>query len=339
MSFTYQNAGVNIDAGLETVQRIKQHVKSTYTPAVRGDLGSFGGLFAFPAGEYERPILVASTDGVGTKLKVAVAIGKHDSVGYDLVAHCINDILVQGAKPLFFLDYFGTGKLDPAVVEQVVKGMSLCCRENGCALIGGETAEMPGVYGMGDYDLVGTIVGVVDEGKILPRTGIKAGDLLFGLGSLGLHTNGYSLARKILEAHNIRYEEYREELGCTVGEALLANHRCYAPVLAKAMATGLVKGLAHITGGGFYDNIPRILPENCRALITNRNWPVPPIFTMLERLGELEAAECYRVFNMGIGMVCVVAAEDRESFIAALGDEPAYLLGHLAPGERGVEFL
>lgn len=337
MAFTYQNAGVNIDAGLDTVRRIKQHVKSTYTPAVRGDLGSFGGLFAFPIAEYERPILVASTDGVGTKLKVAIAMEKHDSVGYDLVAHCIDDILVQGAKPLFFLDYFGTGKLEPAVVEQVVKGMSACCRENGCALIGGETAEMPGVYGIGDYDLVGTIVGVVDEAKILPRDTIKPGDLLFGLSSLGLHTNGFSLARKILEAHNIRYEEYRDELGSTVGEALLANHRCYAPLLAKAMEAGLVKGLAHITGGGFYDNIPRILPENCRALITKKDWPVPPIFTMLERLGELEPAESYRVFNMGIGMVCVVAAEDRENFLAALGEEPAYFLGELIEGERGVD--
>ena len=339
MGVTYKNSGVNIDAGNEAVKRIREHVRSTYNSAVRGDLGSFGGLFALDKDGFEQPILVASTDGVGTKLKVAVAMGKHDSVGYDLVAHCVDDILVQGAKPLFFLDYIGTGKLDPAVVEQIVRGMSISCRENGCALIGGETAEMPGVYGLGDYDLVGTIVGIVDENRILPNKDIGPGDLLFGLSSTGLHTNGYSLARHILELNEIKYEDYRDDLGCLVGEALLANHRCYAPVLEPAIQKRLVKGLAHITGGGFYDNIPRILPEGCKAIISERNWPVPPIFKLLVSLGELDTAEAFRTFNMGIGMVCVVASDKREQFLASLGDEKCYLLGELVKGEREVEIL
>ena len=339
MGVTYKSSGVNIDAGNESVRRIKEHVRSTFNPAVRGDLGSFGGLFAFPSGEYDKPILVASTDGVGTKLKVAIAMGRHDSVGYDLVSHCVDDILVQGAKPLFFLDYFGTGKLDPAVVEQVVKGMSAACRENGCALIGGETAEMPGVYGLGDYDLVGTIVGVVDEQRILPKDNIGPGDLLFGLSSLGLHTNGFSLARHILELHGIRYEDFREDLGTTVGDALLANHRCYAQLLRPAIESGLIKGLAHITGGGFYDNIPRILPENCQARITQMNWPVPPIFNLLVDLGQLEKEERYRTFNMGIGMVCIVDPKNVDSFVAALGEEPCYPMGKIVEGSRGVEIL
>lgn len=339
MGVTYKSSGVNIDAGNETVRRIKEHVRSTFTENVRGDLGSFGGLFALPTEQYEKPILVASTDGVGTKLKVAVAMGRHDSVGYDLVSHCIDDILVQGAKPLFFLDYFGTGKLDPSVVEQVVKGMSAACRENGCAILGGETAEMPGVYGLGDYDLVGTIIGVVDENKILPKGNIQPGDRLFGLSSAGLHTNGFSLARHLLELNGIRYEDYSEDLGMTVGDALLANHRCYAPVLRPAIDAGLVKGMAHITGGGFYDNIPRILPDNCRVVISQLNWPVPPIFNLLVELGRLEKEERYRTFNMGIGMVCIVSPPDVDAFIASLGNEPCYAMGEITEGPRGVEIL
>ncbi|HEX2952388.1 MAG TPA: phosphoribosylformylglycinamidine cyclo-ligase [Bacillota bacterium] len=337
MGITYKDSGVNIDAGNETVSRIKQHVRSTYTASVRGDLGSFGGLFALPMNEYRRPILVSSTDGVGTKLKIAVAMNRHDSVGYDLVSHCIDDILVQGAKPLFFLDYFGTGRLEPSVTEEVVKGMAKSCRENGCALIGGETAEMPGLYSPGEYDLVGTIVGIVDEDQILPKKDIQPGDLLFGLSSLGLHTNGYSLARRILEVNHIGYEDYIDELGQTVGEALLANHRCYAPVLRNAIDQGLIKGMAHITGGGFRDNIPRILPEGCRVVIDQLHWPVPPIFNYLKKLGDLEPVELYRAFNMGIGMVCIVKTGDRDAFIKSIGSEPCYEMGRVVAGERGVE--
>lgn len=337
MGITYKEAGVNIDAGNETVSRIKQHVRSTFTPAVRGDLGSFGGLFAFPSSEYRQPILVSSTDGVGTKLKIAVAMNKHDSVGYDLVSHCIDDILVQGAKPMFFLDYFGTGLLEPAVTEEVVKGMAAACRENGCALIGGETAEMPGLYSPGEYDLVGTIVGVVEEETILPKKNIGPGDILIGLSSLGLHTNGYSLARKILEVHQINYTDYRDDLGQTVGDALLANHRCYATVLRPAIDRGLVKGLAHITGGGFIENIPRILPEGCHVVIDKFDWPVPPIFTLLKELGGLDSSEAYRTLNMGIGMVCIVDAAQKDEFLATLGEEKGYEMGSIVPGERGVE--
>jgi phosphoribosylformylglycinamidine cyclo-ligase len=337
MGITYKDSGVNIDAGNETVSRIKQHVRSTYSAAVRGDLGSFGGLFALPVQDYRQPILVASTDGVGTKLKIAVAMNRHDSVGYDLVSHCIDDILVQGAKPLFFLDYFGTGRLEPAVAEEVVKGMAQSCRENGCALIGGETAEMPGLYSPGEYDLVGTIVGIVEEEKVLPRKDIQPGDLVYGLSSLGLHTNGYSLARRILEVNHIGYTDYREELGQTVGDALLANHRCYAPILRPAIEEGLIKGMAHITGGGFVDNIPRILPEGCRVVIDQLKWPVPPIFTLLKELGGLEPAELYRAFNMGIGMVCIIDAKHREAFIKSLGSETCYEMGRVISGERGVE--
>lgn len=338
MSISYKEAGVDINAGNEAVRRIRQHVRSTYNPSVRGDLGSFGGVFAFPAEEYKKPVLVSSTDGVGTKLKVAMAAGKHNTVGYDLVAHCINDILVQGAKPLFFLDYIGMGKLDPAVVEEIVSGLAAGCREGGCALIGGETAEMPGIYSPGEYDLVGTIVGVVEEEKILPA-GIAPGDLIYGLASAGLHTNGYTLARKIFfEILKGKVDTFRPELGRTIGEELLAPHRSYLPILKEPIRLGLVKGLAHITGGGFIDNIPRILPDPCQARIKKGAWPVLPVFNLLQEIGELEEAEMFRVFNMGIGMVCIVSRENGGKFRSLLAEsgEEAYLIGEVQKGERKV---
>ncbi|HHU51431.1 MAG TPA: phosphoribosylformylglycinamidine cyclo-ligase [Firmicutes bacterium] len=342
MGLNYKDSGVNIDAGNEAVRRMKAHVRATYTPLVRGDLGSFGGLFSFPTAEYKKPILVASTDGVGTKLKIAVAMGKHDTIGYDLVSHCINDILVQGATPLFFLDYIGLGKLDPEVVEEIVSGLAAGCREGGCALIGGETAEMPGIYAPGDYDLVGTIIGVVEEEDLLPKATIAPGDLLYGLASVGLHTNGYTLARKIFfDLYRGTVDTYLPELGRTIGEELLAPHRCYAPLLKQALARGLVKGLAHLTGGSFIENIPRILPANCRAEINKGSWPVLPVFKLLAGIGDVPEDEMYRTFNMGIGMVCVVAPEDQAEFEAALttAGEKIYRIGRITAGETGVSLV
>lgn len=339
MGLNYKDSGVDIDAGNEAVRRMKTHVRSTYTPLVRGELGSFGGLFSFPTEEYKKPILVASTDGVGTKLKVATAMGKHNTIGYDLVSHCINDILAQGAKPLFFLDYIGIGKLLPEVVEEIVSGLAAGCREGGCALIGGETAEMPGIYAPGDYDLVGTIVGVVDEEELLPKTTIAPGDLLYGLASAGLHTNGYTLARKIFfDKYQGTVDTYLPELGRTIGEELLAPHRCYGPLLKKALDKGIIKGLAHLTGGSFIENIPRILPKNCQAQINKGTWPVLPVFKLLAEIGEVPEQEMYRAFNMGIGMVCIVTPEDQREFetiLAAAGEE-IYRIGQVTPGETGV---
>lgn len=339
MPLSYKKAGVDIDAGNEALNRIRQHVKSTYNRQVRGDLGSFGGLFAFPAGEYRKPVLVSSTDGVGTKLKVAIATGKHGTIGQDLVSHCINDILVQGAKPLFFLDYIGIGKMDPSIIEEIVSGLAAGCREGECVLIGGETAEMPGIYTPGEYDLVGAIVGVVEEEKILPSKEITPGDLLFGLTSSGLHTNGYTLARAILfEELQATVDTFYPQLGRTVGEELLAPHRCYAPILRPIIDRGLIKGLAHITGGGFIDNIPRILPGGCRAKIQKGSWPTFPIFQLLEEAGKLSEKEMFRTFNMGIGMVCVVSPTLREEFMEALNlaGEKAYEIGALEEGKPEV---
>ncbi len=339
MDSSYKQSGVDIEAGNQAVRLIKEMVRSTFNPLVRSELGSFGGLFAFPSGEYKKPILVASTDGVGTKLKVAVMMAKHDTVGYDLVAHCVNDILVQGALPLFFLDYIGMGKLEPQVVAELVKGITRACRETGCALIGGETAEMPGLYEPGDYDLAGTIVGVVEEEKILPKPQIQPRDLLVGLPAAGLHTNGYSLARKIcFEDLKLTVETYRPEFGRTVGEELLAPHRCYLPVLREPLARGLVKGLAHITGGGFIDNLPRVLPEDCAVRIRKGSWPVLPIFTFLQEAGRVPEEEMYRDFNMGIGMVCIVAPEDEAAFRSLLTEEKTdfYLIGEVTAGTREV---
>lgn len=339
--WSYKKAGVNIDAGNEAARRIRQHLQATRNLLVRGEEGGFGGLFAFPSGDFKKPVLVASTDGVGTKLKVAFAMNKHDTVGRDLVNHCVNDILVQGAVPLFFLDYIGTGKVEPVVIEEIISGMAAACRESGCVLLGGETAEMPGFYQEGEYDLVGTIVGVVEEEKLLPKAEMAAGDRLYGLASSGLHTNGYTLARRIFfEVLKKKTGAYMRELGRSVGEELLTPHRCYLPVLKEAIQAGLVKGLAHLTGGGFIDNIPRILAGNHRAVVKKNSWPVLPVFQVLQEAGKIPEPEMYRTFNMGIGMVCIVGPEKEDEFkekLEAAGENP-YRLGYLEEGDKEVVF-
>jgi phosphoribosylformylglycinamidine cyclo-ligase len=334
----YAKAGVNIDAGNEAVRRMKAHVRSARTKHMLADIGSFGGLFQLPAG-YRQPVLVGSTDGVGTKLLIAGALRRYASVGQDLVNHCVNDILVQGAVPLFFMDYFATGKLKPAVAEQIVKGLSLACRENGCALLGGETAEMPGLYQGEDFDLAGTIVGIVEKSAIIDGKAIRPGDVLLGLPSSGLQTNGYSLARQIFfKQLKLKPGTYVPELKATAGEALLRVHRSFLPVVRPLLKAFKIKGMAHITGGGFLDNIPRILPVNCRADIRLNTWPVLPIFRFLQEKGGIAQTTMYRTFNMGIGLVLVAGAKDAPIIMRVLRQrkEPVYRLGEIAKGPKGV---
>jgi phosphoribosylformylglycinamidine cyclo-ligase len=295
----YARAGVDVDLGNKLKGRIHSLVRQTHGPEVLGTIGGFGGLFRANFRGIRDPVLVASIDGVGTKLKIAFAMNKHDTVGADLVNHCVNDIAVLGARPLFFLDYIGCEKLQPRVFDQLLRGFSAACRAAGCALIGGETAQMPGMYRKGEYDLAGCIVGVVDRAKMIDGRTIKSGDVILGLASNGLHTNGYSLARKIL------FEKMRLKPS-GIGKELLRVHKNYQPLLAK-VPPGLIKGLAHITGGGLIDNLPRILPKNCDALIETKSWKPPPIFQILLRNGDVDLAEMYQVFNMGIGMVAVVS--------------------------------
>ncbi len=341
----YARAGVDIDAATDAVGRMKAHIKTTLTPGVLTDVGSFGGMFALSAlGSLQDPVLVSSIDGVGTKLKIAFATGKHDTVGRDLVSHCVNDILVQGARPLFFLDYFGTGKLEPGVAADVVKGLAEGCRAAGCALIGGETAEMPGLYGPGEYDLAGSIVGIVERGKIVNGENVKPGDVVLGLASEGLHTNGYSLARQaLLEDGKMPLDSPLAELGgATLGDALLWPHRCYAPAVLPLLATspGLVKAMTHITGGGFVDNIPRVLPDGIGVQIDKSTWQVPPLFRLIQEKGGVSETEMFRVFNMGIGYVLIVPAVAAEDALARLREsgETAYRLGETIAGE-GVTFI
>jgi phosphoribosylformylglycinamidine cyclo-ligase len=337
---TYRESGVDIDAQDQALARIKGMLRETKTADTLSDLGSFGGLYRVPSG-YTAPVLVASTDGVGTKLKVAIAAGVHTTVGRDLVNHCVNDIFVQGARPLFFLDYVATGKLDPEVIASAVEGVARGCREHGCALLGGETAEMPDVYAAGDYDLAGTIVGIVEQAKIVDGRSIAPGDVLIGLPSAGLHTNGYSLARKVFfESMRLGVHDPVPGLGGTVGEVLLAEHRSYYAPLADPVDRGLVKGLAHITGGGLTDNLPRILPAGTRARITRGTWPVLPVFDVIQSRGEVEEGEMFRVFNMGIGMVAVVAAKQAEAVEERLdaAKEAHYRIGAIVAGQPGVEY-
>ena len=314
---TYADAGVNIDAGTEAVHRMKEHIRSTFNDSVLADVGSFGGMFLPNLAGLTEPVLVSSIDGVGTKLKVAQMAGRHDTVGRDLVWHCVNDILVQGAKPLFFLDYFATGKLDPAVASDVVKGLADGCRAVGCALVGGETAEMPGLYHGEDYDVAGCIVGIVERSKIITGSTISSGDALIGLASDGLHTNGFSLARHVLfDKADYRVDSYVESLGTTVGDALLTPHRCYANAVLPLLDRFEIKGMAHLTGGGFYDNIPRILPSDCMAVVDRRSWQPLPIFTLIQEAGGVPEPEMFRTFNMGVGMVLVVPREDAQEIVA-----------------------
>src|SRR5437773_1298058 len=309
----YKTSGVDIDAGNETVRRIRSLARGTFTPGVLSDIGSFGGLFRLDRDRFREPVLVSSADGVGTKLKVAFMTGRHDTVGADLVNHCVNDILVQGAEPLFFLDYLATARLAPDVAEQVVAGVARGCRENGCALIGGETAEMPGFYADGEYDIAGFIVGVVDRDRIIDGRTIVAGDAIIGLPSAGLHTNGYSLARRVLfDAAGLTPDAFLPELGSTVADALLAPHRSYLHDVRPLLGAGLIKGMAHITGGGITENLPRTLPAGCAADVDRRSWSVPPIFAFLGTRGDIAEDEMLRAFNMGVGLIAVVEASSSD---------------------------
>jgi phosphoribosylformylglycinamidine cyclo-ligase len=338
----YRQSGVNIDAGNETVRRIKGLARSTFTPGVLSEIGSFGGLFRLADAGVADPVLVASADGVGTKLKVAFMTGRHDTVGADLVNHCVNDILVQGATPLFFLDYLATGALSPDVAEQVIQGVTRACRENGCALLGGETAEMPGFYADGEYDIAGFVVGVVDRAKLIDGRHIRAGDVLLGLPSTGLHTNGYSLARRVFFAEcGLTPETHVPELGTSVGDALLAVHRSYLSAIRPLLAWDCVKGMAHITGGGITENLPRVFPDGCAAVIDRTAWTPPALFRLLQDRGGISDAEMLRAFNMGIGLILVCAADDVARVSASLmerGEHPVRL-GEIVRGEKTVSYV
>jgi phosphoribosylformylglycinamidine cyclo-ligase len=323
----YRQSGVDIDTGNEVVRRIKALARGTYTPGVLSGVGSFGGLFALGAGLAD-PVLVASADGVGTKLKVAFRAGVHDTIGEDLVNHCVNDVLVQGARPLFFLDYLATGRLAPDVAEQIVTGVARGCAANGCALLGGETAEMPGFYADGEYDVAGFIVGVVERSKIVDGRSIVAGDALIALPSSGLHTNGYSLARHIVfDVLELSVEARIDELGETVGAALLRTHRSYLTPVAPLLDRGVLKGMAHITGGGITENLPRTLPEGRSYSLDRQSWTIPPIFAWLAKAGGIEEAEMFRAFNMGVGLVLVVSPADADATLASLRSAGAWHLG------------
>ena len=332
----YADAGVDIDAKAAALARAKAAIRSTFTPGVLGDVGGFGGLFRPDFSKYRDPVLVASTDGVGTKLKVAIDMGRHDACGGDLVNHCVNDILVQGARPLFFLDYIATGKVEPGVIESVIEGIARACRENGTALLGGETAEMPGFYAPGEYDVAGTIVGVVDRDRILDGSRIAAGDVAVGIPSVGLQTNGYSLARQVFFTTMGRkpHDRLAELGGRAIGDVLLDPHLSYLPALEPLLEEGLVHGMAHLTGGGFYDNIPRVLPEGVDVRVKSGAWPVPPVFEVIAREGDVSFEEMHRVFNMGIGMVVFVAAADlaRVSEIWKAAGQRWYAIGNVKGG-------
>jgi len=338
-SISYSDAGVDIDAATRATDRIKELARRTFNQRTLSEIGSFGGMFdgAFP--NLKEPVLVASADGVGTKLKIAFATGVHNTVGRDLVNHCVNDILVQGARPLFFLDYVATGKLSPEVVASVVEGVTDGCCENGCVLLGGETAEMPGFYQEGEYDIAGFIVGVVDREDIIDGKRIAVGDVLLALPSAGLHTNGYSLARKLFfEVAGYQPDTLIDELGMTAGEALLLPHLSYLKPLNGLLDLSVIKGLAHITGGGLTDNIPRILPEDTAVKINKGSWPIPPLFELLRRLGNVSDGEMYRTFNMGVGMVIVCSPANAgiiESYLRDRG-EACYRIGEVVTGNREV---
>ena len=337
---TYRQAGVDIDAGNEVVRRIRSLARGTFTPHVLSDIGSFGGLFRLDAPDSSDTVLVASADGVGTKLRVAFMAGVHRTIGIDLVNHCVNDILMQGAAPLFFLDYLATGRLDPNVAVQVVEGLASGCRQNGCALLGGETAEMPGFYADGEYDVAGFIVGAVRRDRLIDGRQIVPGDALVGIPSAGLHTNGYSLARRIaFEIAGLPIDARVPELGTTIGEALLAPHRSYLPLIRPYLDTGIIKGMAHITGGGITENVPRILPEETHAVIDRSSWQTPPIFRWLQRTGEVPDDDMLRTFNMGIGLIVAVAASEAASLLDKLrgaGESEAVVIGSVRAGSAAV---
>ena len=332
----YRGAGVDIDAADDAKERIRRHVESTFTAGARGAFGGFGGMFRMPAGA-RSPVLVASADGVGTKIKVAIESGRHDTVGHDLVNHCVNDILVQGAVPLFFLDYVAFGKLEPLVVEAIVAGVAAGCRENGCSLIGGETAEMPGLYTPPDYDLAGFIVGWVEEDAVLGAHRVQDGDVLIALASSGLHTNGYSLARRIVdERMRLRADDPFPGGGGSVADVLLAVHRSYLAALRPVL--GQVHAMAHITGGGIPGNLPRALPDTMDAVVDLGSWTIPNAFLQLELAGNVPRAEMLRAFNLGVGIIVITSADSASAVIASASaaDVPAWQLGHVVPGSGRV---
>jgi phosphoribosylformylglycinamidine cyclo-ligase len=336
---TYADAGVDISRANRTKQRIKYLAHKTFTRGVLSEIGGFGGLFAVDKAKYADPVLVSSVDGVGTKLKIAFEMGLHSTVGADLVNHCVNDIAVQGAAPMFFMDYLATGTLDASIAEQVVEGIADACKHNGCALIGGETAEMPGFYPDGEYDLAGFIVGVVEREKIITGKDVQIGDIVLGLASNGLHTNGYSLARKLLfEVAHYSPETYVNEIKNKVGNELMRTHKSYWPALKKLIDAQCVSALAHITGGGITENLPRVLPRGTAAMIELGSWQVPPIFEHLQQLGNVEQEEMLRTFNMGLGMLLVVPADKfkkAQTVLEKVG-EKAITVGRIVKGERKV---
>ena len=339
-SIRYADAGVSFEEADRTTAKIKRLVRGTFNANVLAGIGSFGASYALPV-EFKKPVLISSADGVGTKLKVAFATGMHDTVGQDLVNHCVNDIAVQGARPLFFLDYFATGKLDSSVAAAVVKGLSTACRENGCALIGGETAEMPDMYAAGEYDLAGFIVGAAERSQVIDGTKIREGDALIGLPSTGLHTNGYSLARKLLfDVAGFKPQTNVEQLGTTVGAELLKVHRSYLRPLQALMEAGLLRGAAHVTGGGITDNTPRMLPKGLCARIELGSWPVLPVFELLEEIGNVARDEMLRTFNMGLGVIVAVPGRRRKGAEALLAEmnERAYVVGSITKGRRRVRY-
>ncbi len=338
---SYADAGVDITSADRSKQRIKMLARKTFNRHVLSEIGGFGGLFALDLEKFPNPVLVSSADGVGTKLKVAFELGIHHTVGQDLVNHCVNDIAVQGATPLFFLDYLATGKLDNSIIETVVQGISEACRANGCALIGGETAQMPGFYAEGEYDLAGTIIGAVNRDKIITGDTIQVGDVLVGLPSNGLHTNGYSLARKLLfEVAKYHPDHYVNELKDKAGAALMRTHRSYFAIIKKLTGAELVSGMAHITGGGITENLPRILPKGMGAVVDLSSWQVPPLFEHLQALGNVDRDEMFRTFNMGIGLIAVIPAEKLKKAKAILNraNERHVVIGRIVRGERKVSY-
>ncbi|AWV31747.1 MULTISPECIES: phosphoribosylformylglycinamidine cyclo-ligase [Paenibacillus] len=341
MSEAYKNAGVDIAAGNEAVERMKKHVKRTYRPEVMTDLGGFGALFGLNKDKYEEPVLVSGTDGVGTKLKIAFAADRHDTIGIDAVAMCVNDIVVQGAEPLFFLDYLACDKVVPEKIEAIVAGIAEGCHQAGCALIGGETAEMPGMYSAGEYDIAGFTVGVADKAKLVTGANIAAGDTVIGLASSGVHSNGFSLVRKLLlEQEGYGLNDVLPELGAPLADVLLAPTKIYVKPLLALLEQLPVKGMAHITGGGFIENIPRVLPDNVDVEINYGSWPILPIFGLMQDKGNVSNRDMFTTFNMGIGLVLVVSAADGERALELLkaSGEEAYIIGKVTEGERKVTF-
>jgi phosphoribosylformylglycinamidine cyclo-ligase len=339
---TYADAGVDIDAGNKAVHLMRDAVRSTFRPEVLAEIGSFGGFFALNNGKYQEPVLVAGTDGVGTKLRVAMMMDRHDTIGIDAVAMCVNDILVQGAEPLFFLDYLAVGRLVPEKVAAIVSGVAEGCRQAGCALIGGETAEMPGFYGPEEYDLAGFAVGVVERSRIIDGGKIRAGDVLIGLPSSGLHSNGYSLARKVLlEAAGFKADTYLDQLGRTVGEEMLEPTRIYVKAVLPLLEKFDIKGMAHITGGGLTENIIRVLPEGTGITIKLGTWDIPPVFDLIREMGSIEELEMLRTFNMGIGLVAIVAASQAEAIRAEMTarGEASCLIGEVIEGRKEVSYI